>query len=353
MSEERIEEKEQHRPLLLMLYASILCMIFVLFSICLHYGWATLREDSPLTVDDYTYMSMLFCGIFSAVNISGSLYRYSNIHPAFLNGVRIFNIIVMIICVIGILDVGSDGGPDWVAGGIYLLVMCVIMGAYIYWLKRKGPDGKTNEERLVEKSKAKGKAHRIKRFTEHEVMESRTDIGLENYGWMTMEWDGRRSYYHIRKTVLSFCIILGLTSLFMVVGKHIEDVEIQAALYFLCYLMGCIILRGFIFQYLDYGVLHNAIPYREGARYKLLLIAAYTLVCLTIYNIVFEECDCYWNVWVYVSTVAVYFILFVVTFMISTIINKHDGHDFAFFDTDGYEKRKRDPREESEEEKKE
>ena len=346
MSEnEKEKEKEKDRPLILWLYASFLCGVFLMFAIGLHYGWVELKEDAKLTPDEIMYMCMLICGIISTTMMSRYLDMYDNIHPKVRMMVCIWEWVVCIACVIAIVDLlRKDDGIDWVRIGAAIGVLVAFAVGWTWFVTHKGKDEKSAEERLNEKNKAA----RIRWYDRHEIYESRSDMGLEIPGHTTIQWDGRRSYLHVRNHVTGFCFAMCLITALMIAGKHIDDVDFQSMIFLGCYIIGIVLLRGLIADRVDYAVLHTAIPYKEGVRYKLYLMGAYTLVGNVLSCIVFESAPGYeyWDVWGYVIWIVGYALLFFMTFLVMTIGNKNKGHDFAFFNIDGYEKKKRDPREE-------
>ena len=349
MTENEKEEKKS-RPLILWLYASFLCGIFLIFAICLHYGWVELDEDSKLTPDEFMYMCMLICGVLSAMATSHSLDVYDNIHPIVRLMIRIWEWAVLIVCIIAIIDVVKKDDIDWVGLGATMGLLVVFAVWWTWFIKHKGKDGKTMEDRIKEKDKAA----RIKWYDRHEVYESRSDMGLEIPGHTTIQWDGRRSYLHVKNHVIGFCFAMCLITVLMIAGKHIDDVDAQLGVFIVCYIIGIILLRGFIADRVDYAVLHTAIPYEEGVRYKLYLICTYALVGNVLSNVVFEAVPGheYWDVWGYIIWIVGYAILFFMTFLLMTIGNKNKGHEFAFFDMDGYAKKQKDPREEEKDEEK-
>lgn len=345
---EREKEEKRSRPLLLWLYASFLCGVFLMFAIGVHYGWVELDEDARLTQDEFVYVCMLICGILSTITMSHSLDMYDNIHPKVRLMIRIWEWVVFIVCIIAVMDVmRKDNDIDWVGLGVTMGLLIVFAVWWTWFVKHKGKDGKTLDERINEKDKAA----RIKWYDRHEVYESRSDMGLEIPGHTTIQWDGRRSYLHVKNHVIGFCFAMCLITVLMIVGKHIDDVDFQSTIFIGCYIIGIVLLRGVIADRVDYAVLHTAIPYEEGVRYKLYLIGAYALVGNVLTCIVFDPVPGheYWDVWGYVIWIVGYAILFFMTFLLMTMRNKNKGHDFAFFNMDGYEKKKRDPREEDEE----
>lgn len=348
MTETENETKRADRPLLIYLYACILYSIFVIFCISLHYGWLEPDKDSELTTEGCIYLAMLLGGLLSSMYTSRFIKEYTQLHPAIHNVIRIWELAIFIITVVAIVDAYKKEDADLLLIASELLVVCAVLGGYIYWLRRKGKDGRTNEERITEKNEEKSKAARIKRYDEHKKMEERSDAGLPNYGWSEMSWDGRRSYYHVRNYLYAFSVMMVLIAVFMVIGKHWDDVNVQSGMFIVCWIFGVIILRGYITQHIDYAVTHHAVPYREGARYKLLTIASFTLVITALQGVLFEAREGYecWDIWGYSGAILTYVLFFVVTYLLMTAANRHNGHDFAFFDTDGYEKRLKDPREE-------
>lgn len=352
MTEKENEEKD--RPFLYMHgYIGVFCMMFALLAVCVHYGWLEVREDSPLSSDDVIYAAALGCGLFTNMILSRMINGYKNIHPFVRNTILLFDWVLFFILLGAFLDLMARDDVDWVQVGLILVAGIVIVGVWTYMLKRTDKNGETYEDRIERTAKAKSKKLRIKMYDEREVMESRSAMGLPNPGQAEIAWDNRHSYIDVKRYTIAFISMLAFLSVVATIGKHLDSGDGATAAFLLTFIIGILMLRAFIYTPLHCAVLHGAMHYEEGVRYALLMMGGYAVLCSVLSNIVIEAPEPVWDIWGYVVAVIGTFIMFVLTYMLVTAGNRHNGHEFAFFDTDGYAKSQKDPREEEEEEEKE
>lgn len=335
--------------LLLYLYFGLICTFMGFLAISVHYGWIEPVEDSSLTTEEVIYVVALMSGVILSILLQREIRRMERLHPQIRRAIWVYLNIFLFACVIAVIDVCKDDEIDLgrIAGCVAFMI--AIVGAYLYWMLHKNKDGISHADSFEKRMKDKDREYRTRRFREHEVLESRSDMGLANPGFAEQTWDGRRTYIHVKATVYVFCIIMGVITGLMIVGKHIDDMDVQLVCYTFAFVLGALILRGYIMSPLDYAVKHKAIKYAEGVRYALLLELSYATVVAVMNAVVFEAQKEIWGWDGYVVFFFTLSVLFVVTHLTVTITNKHNGHDFAFFDTDGYEKKKLDPRKEEEE----
>lgn len=351
MTEKENEEKD--RPLLFYGYLGILCMVFTIIAICTHYGWMEPRADTNYTPEDIIYIAALACGLFVNLISSRFINEYDNIHPFIRLVIRIFHWILFAVFLIAILDVTKRDDVDWVQVGLILVAGIVIVGVWAYMLKRTDKNGETYEDRIERTSKERSKKLRIKRYDEREVMESRSAMGLPNFGQAEIAWDNRHTYIDVRRSTIAFISMLAFLSIVAIIGKHLDSGDGATGAFLLAFIVGALMLRAFIYWPVSCAVLHGAMRYEEGAKYGLLMMGGYAVLCSVLSNVVIEASEPIWDIWGYVSAAVGTFMMFVLTYLLVTIGNKHDGHVFAFFDTDGYARELRDPRTENKEEEKE
>lgn len=352
MTENEKEEKKS-RPLLIYGYMGILCMMFTIITICTHYGWMEPRADSGYSPEDIIYISALACGLFTNLQTSRFINEYDNIHPAIRLIIRISYWILFAIFLIAMLDVMKKDDVDWVQVGLILVAGIVIFGVWAYMLQRTDKNGEKYEDRIERKAKEKTLKLRIKRFDEREVMESRSVMGLPNPGEAEVSWDGHRTYVNVKRYSTAFISMMVLLSIVATIGKHLDSGDGATAAFFLAFIVGTLMLRTYVYWPVSSAVLHGAMRYEEGAKYGLLMIGGYSVFCNILSCIVMEASKPVWDIWGYVIFLVGTFLMFFLTYLIVTAGNKHNGHEFAFFDTDGYAKELRDPRTENEDEEKE
>lgn len=350
---EKEKEKEKSRPWLFYGYIGVLCMMFTIIAICTHYGWMEPRADTKYTPEDIIYVAALACGLFANILSGRFINEYDNIHPLIRLILRIFYWILFVIFLIAMLDVMKRDDVDWVEIGLILVAGIVIFGVWAYMLKRTDKNGETYEDRIERTSKERSKKLRIKRYDEREVMESRSAMGLPNPGQAEIAWDNRHTYINVKRCTIAFISMLAFLSVVATIGKHLDSGDGATAAFLLAFIVGILMLRTFVYWPVSCAVLHGAMRYEEGAKYALLMMGGYAVLCSVLSNIVIEAPKPVWDIGGYVVAVIGTFIMFVLTYMLVTIGNKHNGHEFAFFDTDGYAKELCDPRTENEDEEKE
>lgn len=347
MTEKENEEKD--RPLLFYGYLGILCMVFTIIAICTHYGWMEPRADTNYTPEDIIYIAALACGLFVNLISSRFINEYDNIHPFIRLVIRIFHWILFAVFLIATLDVTKRDDVDWVQVGLILVAGIVIFGVWAYMLKRTDKNGETYEDRIERTSKERSKKLRIKRYDEREVMESRSAMGLPNPGQAEIAWDNRHTYINVKRCTVAFVSMLVFLSVAATVGKHLDSGDGATGAFMFAFLVGALMLRIFIYNLPHCAVLHGAMRYEEGAKYGLLMIGGYSVFCNILSCIVMEASKPVWDIWGYVIFLVGTFLMFFLTYLIVTAGNRHNGHEFAFFDTDDYAKSQKDPREEEEE----
>lgn len=353
MTEREKEEKDHPYPYHYYHgYIGFLCMIFALLAVCAHYGWLEVREDSPLSSDDVIYAAALACGLFANIIVSRVIGEYKNIHPFVRNTMQLFDWVLFVIMLVAFLDLVKRDDVDWVEIGLYLVAAIVIIGVWTYMLKRKDKNGETYEDRIERTSKERSKKLRVKRYDEREVMESRSAMGLPNPGQAEIAWDNRHTYINVKRCTVAFVSMLVFLSVAATVGKHLDSGDGATAAFMFAFLVGALMLRIFIYSLPHCAVLHGAMRYEEGAKHGFLMIGGYSVFCNILSCIVMEASKPVWDIWGYVIFLVGTFLMFFLTYLIVTAGNKHNGHEFAFFDTDGYAKELRDPRTENEDEKK-
>lgn len=356
MTEMEKEEKEKEKGssyLYMHGYIGFMCMIFALLAVCVHYGWLEPREDANLSSEDVIYATALACGLFTSLIHSSMMRTYENIHPFVRNTIVLFDWVMFFILLGAFLDLMKRDDVDWTEVGLIVLAAVVICGAWVYILKRKDRYGETYEDRIEREAKEKTLKNRIKLFTEREVMESRSEMGLPNPGKAEIGWDGHRSYVNVKRYSAAFISMMVLLSIVATIGKHLDSGDGATAAFLLAFIVGAFMLRTYVYWPVSSAVLHGAMRYEEGAKYSLLMIAGYSVLCTVLSYIVIEPIKPIWDVWGYVMAISTVFLLFLMTYLLVTLPNKHNGHVFAFFDTDGYAKELRDPRTENEDEEKE
>lgn len=349
---EKEKEEGKSRPWLFYGYLGVLCMMFTIIAICTHYGWMEPRADTKYTPEDIVYIAALACGLFANILSGRFINEYDNIHPLIRLTLRIFYWILFAIFLIAMLDVMKRDDADWVEIGLYFLAAIVIIGVWAYMLKRTDKNGETYEDRIERTSKERSKKLRIKRYDEREVMESRSAMGLPNPGQAEIAWDNHHTYFNVKRCTIAFISMLVFLSVAATVGKHLDSGDGATGAFMFAFLVGALMLRIFIYNLPHCAVLHGAMRYEEGAKYGLLMIGGYSVFCNILSCIVMEASKPVWDIWGYVIFLVGTFLMFFLTYLIVTAGNKHNGHDFAFFDTDGYAKELRDPRTENEDEKK-
>lgn len=350
---EKEKEEKKNRPWLLYGYMGMICVFISLCAVCFHYGWLEPREGVKWTVEDMIYMSALACGIFNCMTVPILFREYDNIHPAIRTTISAASWIVLFVLIGAFLDLVKRDDVDWVNTILIIVAAIVIFCVWAYMLKRTDKNGETYEDRIERKSKERSLKLRIKRYDEREVMESRSAMGLPNFGQAEIAWDNRHSYIDVKRYTIAFISMLAFLSVVATIGKHLDSGDGATAAFLLTFIIGILMLRAFIYTPLHCAVLHGAMHYDEGVRYALLMMGGYAVLCSVLSNIVIEAPEPVWDIWGYVVAVIGTFIMFVLTYMLVTVGNKHNGHEFAFFDTDGYAKSQKDPREEEEEEEKE
>jgi len=351
-----IEKKEKEKDssyLFIHGYIGFLCTIFALVAVCVHYGWMVPREDANLSSDEIIYLTALACGLFTNLIHSRMVRTYEDIHPFVRNTIVLFDWAVFIILLGAFLDLVKRDDVDWVEIGLILVAGIVIFGAWAYMLKRKDKYGETYEDRIERTSREKAKKLRIKRYDEREVMESRSAMGLPNPGQAEIAWDNRHTYIDVKRYTIAFVVMVAFISVVAIIGKHLDSYDGATAAFILAFVTGALMLRAFIYNPVHCAVLHGAMRYEEGAKYGLLMIGGYSVLCTVLSYIVIEPIKPVWDIWGYVMAVSSVFLFFLMTYLFVTLTNKHNGHVFAFFDTDGYAKSKKDPREEEKDEEKE
>lgn len=356
MTEMEKEEKEKGKDssyLLIHGYIGFMCMIFALVAVCVHYGWLVPREGSDLSSDEMIYLTALACGLFTSLIHSRVMGTYENIHPLVRKSILLFDWALFIVLLGAFLDLVKRDDVDWVQVGLIILAAVVVIGAWAYMLKRKDRYGETYGDRIERTSKEKARKLRIKRYDEREVMESRSAMGLPNPGQAEMAWDNRHTYIDVKRWTIAFIVMLALLCVTATVGKHLDSYDGAAAAFILAFVIGAFMLRAFIYEPLHCAVLHGAMHYEEGAKYGLLMMGGYSVFCHILSCVMFEASKPVWDIWGYVVFVVGTFIFFFLAYVLVTGGNKHNGHDFAFFDTDGYAKGLKDPREEEKDEEKE
>lgn len=347
------ENEEKDRPFLYMHgYIGVFCMMFALLAVCVHYGWLEVREDSPLSSDDVIYAAALGCGLFTNMILSRMINGYKNIHPFVRNTILLFDWVLFFILLGAFLDLMARDDVDWVQVGLILVAGIVMVGVWAYMLKRTDKNGETYEDRIERTSKERSKKLRIKRYDEREVMESRSAMGLPNPGQAEIAWDNRHTYINVKRCTVAFVSMLVFLSVAATVGKHLDSGDGATGAFMFAFLVGALMLRIFIYNLPHCAVLHGAMRYEEGAKYGLLMIGGYSVFCNILSCIVLDAPEPVWDIWGYVIFLVGTFIMFFLTYLIVTAGNRHNGHEFAFFDTDGYAKELRDPRTENEDEKK-
>lgn len=346
---EKEKEKKESPYLYYHGYIGFMCMIFALLAVCAHYGWLDVREDSPLSSDEVIYAAALGCGLFANIVLSRIIEGYKNIHPFVRNTMLLFDWVLFFILLGAFLDLVKRDDVDWVEIGLIILAGIVVCGAWVYMLKRKDKNGETYEDRIERTSKEKSKKLRTKRYDEREVMESRSAMGLPNPGQAEIAWDNRHSYFNVKRCTIAFISMLVFLSVAATVGKHLDSGDGATAAFLFAFLIGALMLRIFIYNLPHCAVLHGAMRYEEGAKYGLLMIGGYSVFCNILSCIVMEASKPVWDIWGYVIFLVGTFLMFFLTYLIVTAGNKHNGHEFAFFDTDGYAKEQKNPREEDEE----
>lgn len=351
MSENEKEEKRD-RPLLIYGYLGVLCMMFTIIAICTHYGWMEPRADTQYSPEDIIYMAALACGLFANILSYRFINEYDNIHPSIRLIIRISYWIMLVVFLIAMLDVMKRDDVDWVEIGLYLLAATVIIGVWVYMLRRTDKNGEKYEDRIEREAKEKTLKNRIKRFDEREVMESRSAMGLANPGEAEIRWDGHHTYVNVKRYSTAFISMMVLLSIVATIGTHLDSGDGATAAFFLAFIVGAFMLRTYVYWPISSAVLHGAMRYEEGAKYGLLMIAGYSVLCTVLSYIVLEPINPVWDIWGYVMAASTVFLFFLMTYLLVTLPNKHNGHVFAFFDTDGYAKELRDPRTENEDEKK-
>lgn len=345
-------EKREKNPTQLLYYGylSVLCMIFTIIAICTHYGWMEPRERySP---EDVIYISALACGLFINLISDRFINGCDNIHPLIRLTLKIFYWILFAVFLIAMLDVMKRDDVDWVEIGLYLLAATVIIGVWVYMLQRKDKNGEKYEDRIEREAKEKTLKLRIKRFTEREVMESRSEMDLPNPGKAEVSWDGHRTYVNVKRYSAAFISMMVLLSIVATIGKHLDSGDGATVAFFLAFIVGAFMLRTYVYWPVSSAVLHGAMRYEEGAKYGLLMMVGYSVLCTVLSYIVIEPIKPVWDIWGYVMAISNVFLFFLMTYLLVTLNNKHNGHVFAFFDTDGYAKELCDPRTENEDGKK-
>ena len=351
MSENKREEKKS-RPLLIYGYLGVLCMMFTLIAICIHYGWMEPRADAQYTPEDMIYMSALACGLFANLVTSRFINEYDNIHPSIRLIIRTFHWIMLVVSLIAMIDVMKRDDVDWVNLALTVIAFIVIVCVWGYMLQRKDKNGEKYEDRIERKANEKTLKLRIKRFDEREVMESRSAMGLPNPGKAEIGWDNHRTYVNVKRYSAAFISMMVLLSIVATIGKHLDSGDGATVAFFLAFIVGVFMLRTYVYWPVSSAVLHGAMRYEEGAKYGLLMMIGYSILCTVISYIVLEPINPIWDIWGYVMAVPTAFMMFLMTYLLVTLNNKHNGHVFAFFDTDGYAKELRDPRTENEDEEK-
>ena len=354
MTEMKKEEKEKESSYYLYMhgYIGFMCMVFALVAVCVHYGWMVPREGSNLSSDEVIYATALACGLFTSLIHSRMMGTYGNIHPFVRKTIVLFDWALFIILLGAFLDLVKRDDVDWVEVGLIILAAAVIFGAWAYMLKRKDRYGETYGDRIERTSEEKAKKLRIKRYDEREVMESRSAMGLPNPGQAEIAWDNRHTYIDVKKHTIEFIVMLAFLCVIATVGKHLDSYDGAAWAFVFAFLAGVLMLRTFIYEPLHCAVLHGAMRYEEGAKYGLLMMGGYSVFCNILSCVMFEGSEPVWDIWGYVTFLAGTFIMFFLAYLLVTIGNKHNGHEFAFFDTDGYAKGLKDPREEEKDEEK-
>lgn len=351
--EEKEKGKESSNYLYIHAYIGFTCMLIALLAVCVHYGWLEPRADSKLSPEDMIYSSALACGLFTSLIHSRIMGAYKNIHPFVRNTVVLFDRVLFVILLGAFLDLVKRDDVDWTEVGLIILAGIVILGAWAYMLKRKDENGEKYEDRIERTSREKARKLRIKRYDEREVMESRSAMGLPNPGQAEMAWDNRHTYIDVKRLTIAFVVMLAFLCVVATIGKHLDSYDGASAAFMFAFITGTLMLRAFIYEPLHCAVLHGAMHYEDGVKYGLLMIGGYSVFCNILSCVIFEGSKPVWDIWGYVVFLVGTFIFFFLAYLLVTMGNKHNGHVFAFFDTDGYAKSLKDPREEEKDEEKE
>lgn len=346
MTEKEKKDETERSPIATRMYAyaGIICSLLTVFAVCVHFGWAELRDDANMTETDMYYILMLVSGIINTILISQALRSDTGLHKGVTTAISVIELVFVIICIIALMDV-SGKDIDLTRLALGLIAGAVMVIVWYYLLIYKGKSGKSGEERLNEQVKK----NRIERYDKREVMESRSDMDLPNPGMAEYDWSHHRTYLDVRRNTRAFVSMMVMLAIVMTVGKHLDSGDGATACFVLAFIIGALMLRTFIYEPLQCAVLHGAMRYEEGVRYGLCMMCGYAVVCNILSCIVLEASVEIWDIVGYVVFLVGTFLMFILTFLFVVAGNRHNGHDFAFFDTDGYRKRLKDPREEEKE----
>lgn len=335
-TEQTKDAEVPHHIYLIYAYFAFVCMMLSTLCICVHYGLLSLREDSPLTIDEL-YLTAICALNVSLIMILRFYIRWLTRLPDVIKNIlRCVMLVLFLINIAVIIDVGKNPDKSWGDVLTVLGIGIAVIFAYSIFLFRKNPrTGLSIADKLENKSKKITNAQN----DQWRERESKTFRGEVNPGYA--DWFGDKIVIHtkVKAQTATTCVLISIITMMFLIAKIFnDDKDIVSGMVIFAYLIACLLFNIHVYSYIDTAVCKGGISYKDGTKYALTSILVFSMACTIVGHILLIpdwEFDLVRDI---TGILVAEFPMFIILLLLCAGNNKKNGK-MSLFDIDGFQKK--------------